>query len=461
MFDGLTSKFGGIFDRLRKRGALTEADVQAAMREVRLALLEADVSLPVVKEFITRVQAKAVGESVLRSVTPGQQVIKIVHDELVALLGGEHTETQINGAPPAIILMVGLQGSGKTTTSGKLAKRFVEKDRKKVLLASLDTRRPAAQEQLEILAAQVGAGSLPIIAGQPPLEIAARALQTARAEGYDLVILDTAGRLAIDEELMAEVAAVKAKANPQEVLLVADAMTGQDAVNVAKAFHERVNITGIVLTRVDGDARGGAALSMRQQTGQPIKWLGVGEKMDGLEPFHPDRLAGRILGMGDVVSMVERAIETIDKEEAEKMAAKFEKGGAFTLDDMLAQMRQIKRMGGMSGIMNFLPGIGKIKDQLSKANIDEKVIARQEAIILSMTRQERREPDLLKARRKLRVAAGAGVEVSDVNKLLKQYEQMRDMMKQMQKLQKSGGLGSLLGNLPAGMKLPGGGFPFR
>jgi signal recognition particle subunit SRP54 len=456
LFDGLTSKLGGIFDRLKKRGSLSEVDVAAALREVRLALLEADVALPVVKDFITKVQEKAVGEAVLRSVTPGQQVIKIVHDELVALLGGAASEPLPAVAPPAIILMVGLQGSGKTTTSGKLAKRFIEKERKKVLLASLDTRRPAAQEQLEILAKQVGAGSLPIIAGQPPLEITARALGAAKLEGYDVLILDTAGRLAIDEELMAEVAAVKDKAQPHEVLFVADAMTGQDAVNVAKTFHERVTVTGIVLTRVDGDARGGAALSIRQVTGQPLKWLGTGEKMDGLEPFHPDRLAGRILGMGDVVSMVERAMETIDRDEAEKMAAKFEKGGAFTLDDMLSQMRQIKRMGGMSGLMNFLPGVGKIKDQLAKANVNEKMIDRQEAIILSMTRAERRDPDLIKARRKQRIAAGSGTEVSEVNKVLKQYEQMKDMMKQMQKLQKSGGLGSLLGKLPPGMMPPGG-----
>jgi len=455
LFDGLTGKLGGIFDRLKKRGALSEADVAAALREVRVALLEADVALPVVKDFITKVQEKAVGESVLRSVTPGQQVIKIVHDELVALLGGQLTDSLPHTNPPTIILMVGLQGSGKTTTSGKLAKRFIEKERKKVLLASLDTRRPAAQEQLEILAKQVGAGSLPIIPGQLPLDIIARALSAAKLEGYDILILDTAGRLAIDEELMSEIAAVKAKAQPHDVLLVADAMTGQDAVNVAKAFHDRVAVTGIVLTRVDGDARGGAALSMRQITGQPIKWLGVGEKMGGLEPFHPDRLAGRILGMGDVVSMVERAMETIDKDEAEKMAAKFQSGGAFTLEDMLGQMRQIKRMGGMSGLMNFLPGVAKIKDQLAKANVNENMIARQEAIILSMTKAERRDPELIKARRKQRIAAGSGTEVSEVNKLLKQYEQMRDMMKQMQKMQKSGGFGSLLGKLPPGL-MPGG-----
>ncbi len=462
MFESLSSKMGGIFDKLRGRGALTEADVAAAMREVRVALLEADVSLSVAKDFIAKVQEKAVGAEVLKSVTPGQQVVKLVHDELVATLGGAEAPLNIAVAPPAIILMVGLQGSGKTTTSGKIAKRLIEKERKKVLLASLDTRRPAAQEQLGILAGQVNAGSLPIIAGQAPLEITKRALEAARKEGYDVLILDTAGRLAIDDELMTEVAAVRALAQPHEVLLVADAMTGQDAVNVAKAFHERVTVTGIVLTRVDGDARGGAALSMRAVTGCPIKLLGTGEKLDGLEPFHPDRLAGRILGMGDVVSLVERAMETIDHAEAEKMAAKMQAGGAFTLDDLLSQLRQLKKMGGMSGLMNFLPGVGKIKEKMAEGKLDEGVLKKQEAIILSMTKRERRDPDIIKAKRKLRIAAGSGTDVQDVNKLLKQFEQMRTMMKQMQKLQGKGGLGSLLGGLGGGMpKLPGGGFPFR
>lgn len=462
MFESLGNRLGGIFGKLRGRGALSEADVAAAMREVRVALLEADVALPVVKDFITKVQEKAVGQDVLKSVTPGQQVIKIVNDELVATLGGAETPLNIGTNPPTVILMVGLQGSGKTTTSGKLAKRLIEKERKKVLLASLDTRRPAAQEQLAILAGQVNAGSLPIIAGQPPLDITTRALDAARKEGYDVLILDTAGRLSIDDELMAEVAAVKQQANPHEVLLVADAMTGQDAVNVAKAFHERVTVTGIVLTRIDGDARGGAALSMRAITGCPIKFLGTGEKLDGIEPFHPDRLAGRILGMGDVVSLVEKAIETIDQAEAEKMAAKFQQGGAFTLDDMLSQLRQIKKMGGMSGLMNFLPGVGKIKEKMAEGTIDENIIKRQEAIILSMTKKERRDPDIIKAKRKLRIAAGSGTDVQDINKLLKQFEQMRTMMKQMQKLQASGGLGKLLGGLGGGLpKIPGGGFPFR
>jgi len=466
LFESLGNKLGGIFDRLRRKGLLTEADVAAAMREVRVALLEADVALPVVKEFVAKVQEKAVGQEVLRSVTPGQMVVKLVHDELVAMLGAESVDLSF-GASPSVILMVGLQGSGKTTTSGKIAKRLVEKERKKVLLASLDTRRPAAQEQLQLLAGQVNAGSLPIISGQPPLDITRRALETAKREGYDVLILDTAGRLSIDEELMQEVAAVRDLAQPHEVLLVADAMTGQDAVNVAKNFHERVTVTGIVLTRIDGDARGGAALSMRSVTGCPIKLLGTGEKLDGLEVFHPDRLAGRILGMGDVVSLVERAAETIDREEAEKMAAKLQSGAGFTLDDLLSQLRQIKKMGGMSGMMNFLPGMGKMKDKLAEANIDERMIARQEAIILSMTREERRNPDIIKARRKVRIASGSGTQVQDVNKLLKQFEQMRDMMKQMQKMGKRGllgGLGGMMGGgggLPPGFKLPPGGFPFR
>ncbi len=461
MFESLSDKLGGIFDRLRRKGLLTEADVAAALREVRVALLEADVALPVVKDFIQRVQDKAVGQEVLRSVTPGQMVVKLVHDELVAMLGQEAVELSLGSNPPGVILMVGLQGSGKTTTSGKIAKRLIEKERRKVLLASLDTRRPAAQEQLQILAGQTGAGSVPIVPGQAPLEITRRALEIARREGYDVLILDTAGRLAIDEELMAEVAAVKDLARPHEVLLVADAMTGQDAVNVAKAFHARVAVTGIVLTRMDGDARGGAALSMRAVTGCPIKLFGTGEKLDGLETFHPDRLAGRILGMGDVVSLVERAAETIDREEAEKLAAKMQGGGAFTLEDLLSQLRQIKKMGGMSGLMKFMPGMGKIKEKLAEAKLNENVIARQEAIILSMTRQERRDPDLIKAKRKIRIANGSGTSVQDVNKLLKQYEQMRDMMKQMQKMSKSGKLAGLMGGgLPPGLKMPPGGFPF-
>jgi signal recognition particle subunit SRP54 len=459
MFEGLGNKFGSIFDRLRGRGVLSEADVDTAMREIRVALLEADVALPVVKDFIAKVREGALGAEVLRSVTPGQQVVKIVHDELVKMLGEDTAEVSLNAAAPVVILMAGLQGSGKTTSAGKLAKRLIEKQRKKVLLASLDTRRPAAQEQLAILATQVGAASLPIITGQAPIEITKRALEAARLGAYDVLILDTAGRLAIDEELMAEMAAVRDVARPHETLLVADAMTGQDAVNVARIFHERIGITGLVLTRLDGDARGGALLSMRAVTGCPVKLIGVGEKMDALEPVHPSRMADRILGMGDVVSLVEKAAESLDAAEAERMAEKMMKG-VFTLDDMLGQLRQIKKMGGMKGIMGFLPGVAKMKDQLAKANVDEGIIGKQEAIILSMTKLERRTPDLIKARRKQRIAAGAGVDVAAVNKLLKQYEQMRDMMKRVQKM---GGMKGLLGGggLPPGMVPPGGGFPFK
>ena len=458
MFESLSEKLGGIFDGLRRKGRLSEADVAAAMREIRIALLEADVALPVVKDFIAHVHEKAIGQEVLRSITPSQMVVKIVNDALMDMLGSEEDAAlALHVPPPAVILMVGLQGSGKTTTSGKIAKRLKEKEGKKVLLASLDTRRPAAQEQLQMLAEQSGTHGLPIIAGQSPLDITRRALDSARKEGFDVLILDTAGRLSIDEALMAEVAAVRDLSKPHEVILVADAMAGQDAVNVAKAFHERVTLTGIALTRIDGDARGGAALSMRAVTGCPIKLLGTGEKLDGLEPFHPDRLASRILGMGDVVSLVERAAETIDREEAEKMAAKFEKGGAFTLEDLLAQLRQIKRMGGLGGLMGFLPGMGKIKEKMAEAKLNENVIARQEAIILSMTPQERRNPDIIKAKRRQRIANGSGVSVADVNKLLKQFEGMRDMMKKMQKMaQKQGGLAGMLGGLGGGM---GGGLP--
>ena len=451
MFEGLTGRLGEIFDRLRKRGALSEDDVNAALREVRIALLEADVALPVVKTFISGVRERAVGAEVLRSVTPGQMVIKIVHDHLVEMLGGASESINLNAVPPVPVLMVGLQGSGKTTTTAKIALRLKTKERKKVLMASLDVRRPAAQEQLKVLGEQIEVATLPIIAGQGPVEIAKRALQTGRLEGYDVVMLDTAGRLAIDEELMAEVAAVRDAAKPVETLLVVDAMTGQDAVTVATNFEAKVGITGIVLTRIDGDARGGAALSMRGITGKPIKLLGVGEKIDALEGFHPDRIAGRILGMGDVVSLVEKAAEHINQEEAEKLAAKFQSGG-FTLDDMAAQFSQMRKMGGMSGIMGMLPGVAKIKNQLKDANIDDKMLKRQEAIISSMTKAERLDIRLLNASRRRRIAAGSGMTVQDVNRLLKQYQDMQGMMKKMKKLGQKGmarhGLSALL---PGGM----------
>jgi signal recognition particle subunit SRP54 len=452
MFDGLTGRLGDIFDRLRKRGALSEDDVNAALREVRIALLEADVALPAVKAFVSGVKEKAIGTEVLRGINPGQMVIKIVHDHLVELLGSTVEDINLSAVPPVPILMLGLQGSGKTTTSAKIGLRLKNREKKKVLMASLDTRRPAAQEQLKVLGEQTGVATLAIVKGQTPVEIAKRAMETARLEGYDVVLLDTAGRLAIDEELMDEVVAIRDATQPVESLLVVDAMTGQDAVTVATNFNDRVGITGIVMTRIDGDARGGAALSMRHVTGKPIKLMGVGEKTDALEPFHPDRIAGRILGMGDVVSLVEKAAESIDKEEAEKLAKKLEKG-SFDLEDMLTQMRQISKLGGMGGMLNLLPGVGKIKEQLKNANIDEKILKRQEAIILSMTKKERKKPDILNASRRRRIALGAGVTVADVNRLIKQYQDMSEMMKKMKKMGQKGlmrqGLGALM---PKGMR---------
>jgi signal recognition particle subunit SRP54 len=445
MFESLQSRLGGVFDRLRGRGALTEADVDAALGEVRAALIEADVALPVVTDFIAKVRPRAIGENVIRSVSPGQQVIKIVHDVLVETLG-EKNEALSIGSPPAPILMVGLQGSGKTTTSAKLALMLQTREKKRVLMASLDTTRPAAMEQLKVLGEQAGVATLPIIAGQGPLDIAKRAMASAKVGSYDAVILDTAGRQHVDEQLMAEVAAVKALVSPHETLLVADALTGQDAVNIAKSFNERVGISGIILTRVDGDGRGGAALSMRSVTGAPIKFLGAGEKLDALEAFFPDRVAGRILDMGDVVSLVERAAETIDKAEAEKMAAKMKKG-QFDMNDLSAQLNQMKKLGGMKGVLSMLPGVGKIKDQLDAAGIDDKVIGRQDAIIKSMTKKERGDPDLINGSRRKRIAAGAGVEVSEVNKLLKMHRQMSDMMKKMGK----GGRMPQMPGMPPGM----------
>jgi signal recognition particle subunit SRP54 len=437
MFEGLQTRLGDVFDRLRKRGALSEADVVAAMRDIRVALLEADVALPVVRDFIAKVQERAVGAEVVRSVTPGQMVVKIVNDALVEMLGAESTEVNLAGTPPVAILMVGLQGSGKTTTAAKIGLRLKDKQKKKVLLASLDVQRPAAQEQLAILGQQSGVATLPIVAGQNAPQIARRAMDAARLGGYDAVILDTAGRLHIDDELMAEAAQVRDIARPLETLLVADAMTGQDAVNVAKSFNERIGITGIVLTRTDGDARGGAALSMRAVTGQPIKLIGVGEKLDALEPFHPARIASRILGMGDVVTLVEKAVADVEQADAERLNAKIQRG-LFDLDDFAKQLRQIRKMGGMGGVLGLLPGIAKAKAQIAKANIDEKILVRQEAIILSMTPKERKNPDLIKASRKRRIAAGSGTDVSDVNKVLKQFMEMTRVMKQMNKLGQKG-----------------------
>ena len=457
MFESLQSRLSGVFDKLRGRGALSEADVDAALAEVRTALIEADVALPVVKDFIDKVRPRAIGENVIRSVTPGQQVIKIVHDVLVETLGEENAALNI-GSPPAPILMVGLQGSGKTTTSAKLGLLLQTRDKKRVLMASLDTTRPAAMEQLRVLGEQAGIATLPIAAGQGPLDIARRAIASAKVGGYDVVILDTAGRQHVDEQLMAEVASVKALVNPHETLLVADALTGQDAVNIAKSFNDRLKISGIILTRVDGDARGGAALSMRSVTGAPIKFLGAGEKLDALEPFHPARVAGRILDMGDVVSLVERASETLDKDEAEKLAAKMKKG-QFDMNDLKSQLNQMKKLGGMKGVLGMLPGVGKIKDQLNAAGLDDKILTRQEAIIQSMTKKERGDPDLINGSRRKRIAAGAGVEVSEVNKLLKMHRQMADMMKKMGKGGRMPMMPGMGGGTPGG--LPPGMFPGR
>jgi signal recognition particle subunit SRP54 len=454
MFDSLTSRLGEVFDRLRRHGALSEDDIASAMREIRVALLEADVALPVVRDFINGVREKAKGQEVLRSVTPAQMVVKIVHDHLVEILGGgDAARTRadgidLNATPPVAIMLVGLQGSGKTTTAAKIAKRLKERQRKKVLLASLDVQRPAAQEQLAQLGRQTGIPTLPIVAGEKPVAITRRALQTARSEGYDAVILDTAGRLHVNEELMLEVAAVREAANPHETLLVADAMTGQDAVNVAKAFGERAGLTGIVLTRIDGDARGGAALSMRAITGKPIVLMGTGEKIDALEPFHAERIARRMLDMGDVVSLVEKAAETADEEEAENLAKKLERGN-FDLDDLAGQLRQIRRMGGMGGMLSLLPGVGKVKKQLAEANIDQGILKRQEAIISSMTLRERKNPKLLNASRRRRIATGSGTSVQEINRLMKQYQDMSDMMKKMRRMGEKGlmrgGLASLMG----------------
>ncbi|ACI91416.1 signal recognition particle protein [Afipia carboxidovorans OM5] len=430
MFDNLSEKLGGILDKLTRRGALSEADVDAAMREVRRALLEADVALDVVRQFTDKVREQAVGATVVKSVTPGQMVVKIVHDELVATLGSDGQLIDLNAPAPIAIMMVGLQGSGKTTTTAKLARRLTQRDKKKILMASLDVYRPAAQEQLAVLGRDLSVETLPVVAGQMPQQIAQRALQAGKLGGYDVVLLDTAGRTTLDEEMMREAAAVKTAANPHEVLLVADALTGQDAVNLARAFDERVGLTGIVLTRVDGDGRGGAALSMRAVTGKPIKLIGTGEKTDALEDFHPSRIASRILGMGDIVSLVEKAAANIDAEKAARAAEKMRKG-KFDLADLREQLAQMQNMGGLGGLMGLMPGVAKMKNQLAAANLDDKVIKRQMAVIDSMTRAERKSPDLLKASRKKRIAAGAGVRVEDVNKLLKMHRGMADMMKAM------------------------------
>jgi signal recognition particle subunit SRP54 len=449
MFQTLSGRLTGILDRLRGRGALTEADVIAALREVRIALLEADVALPVVKQFIEEVREKAVGQNVIQSITPGQMVVKIVHDHLVSMLGNDVEPLNLAAPAPLAILMVGLQGSGKTTSTGKIAKLLTEKQGKKVLMASLDVYRPAAQEQLASLGRQLKIETLPIVAEEKPLAIAQRAMAMGRLQGFDVVLLDSAGRLHIDAALMAEVAGVKTETRPTETLLVADAMTGQDAVTIAKAFQDQVGITGIVLTRVDGDARGGAALSMRAVTQCPIKLMGMGEKLDQLEVFQPTRIAGRILDMGDVVTLVERAAEIISADDAQKMAKKLQKG-AFDLNDMATQLEQMLKMGGLNTMMGFLPGIGRMKEKIAEAGMDDRVIRQQLAVVRSMTRQERRDHHLLNASRRRRIAAGSGTTVVDVNRLIKQFQQMQHMMKKMGKMGKKGlmrqGLKGLFGH---------------
>jgi signal recognition particle subunit SRP54 len=452
MFQSLSDRLSGILDRLTRRGTLTESDVAEAMREVRRALLEADVALEVVREFTDRVKEKAVGAEVVKSVTPGQMVVKIVHDEIVRMLGADAQPIDLAAAPPVPILMVGLQGSGKTTTTAKIAHRLTNRDKKKVLMASLDTRRPAAQEQLRVLGEQTAVDTLPIVAGQTPLQIARRAMDAARLGGFDVVMLDTAGRTTVDEALMSEVAEVEKATGPHEVLLVVDSLTGQDAVNTAKAFAGRLGVTGIVLTRVDGDGRGGAALSMRAVTGKPIKLMGVGEKWDALEDFHPERIAGRILGMGDIVSLVEKAAQTIDAEKAQAMAARMKKG-EFDLEDMAEQIRQMEKLGGMGGVLGMMPGIGKLKNQIDEAGLDDKVLRRQRAIIQSMTPHERRNPKVLDGKRKRRIAAGSGTKPEDVNRVLKMHRQMADVMKMMGKNK------NMMQRMAGMMGLGGGGMP--
>jgi signal recognition particle subunit SRP54 len=455
MFESLSERLGGILDKLTKRGALSESDVNEAMREVRRALIEADVALDVVRSFTDKVRSRAVGQEVIRSVTPGQMVVKIVHDQLVEMLGAEAQPIDLNAPAPVAIMLVGLQGSGKTTTAAKIARRLADRSKLKVLMASLDTRRPAAQEQLRVLGQQAGIDTLPIVAGQSPVEIARRSETAARLGGYDVVILDTAGRTHIDEPLMAEMIEIKAATKPHEILLVADSLTGQDAVNVAKSFNDAVDVTGIVLTRVDGDGRGGAALSMRAVTGKPIKLIGVGEKLDALEDFDPARIAGRILGMGDIVGLVEKAAQNLDAEKVAKAAEKMRKG-VFDLDDLAEQLKQMQNIGGMSGVMGMLPGVGKVKKQIDAAGLDDSMFNRQVAIIQSMTRAERKNPDVLKASRKKRVAAGSGTKVEEVNRLLKMHRQMADMMKQMGR---GKGMFARMGGMLGMPGIGGGGMP--
>ncbi|EGD57731.1 signal recognition particle subunit FFH/SRP54 (srp54) [Novosphingobium nitrogenifigens DSM 19370] len=454
MFDSLSDRLSGVFDRLRGRGALTEDDVRAAMREVRIALLEADVALPVVRRFIDAVTEQAIGQQVLRSVTPGQQVVKIVHDALVEMLGGGTSDLDLAATPPVVIMMVGLQGSGKTTSTAKIGKLLKEKQGKKVLMASLDVNRPAAQEQLAVLGGQVGVATLPIVPGQQPVEIANRAIQAAKLQAIDVLLLDTAGRLHVDQALMDEMKAVAAVSSPRETLLVVDSLTGQDAVNVAQSFAGEVPLTGVVLTRMDGDARGGAALSMRAVTGKPIKFAATGEKLDAIEAFHPERVASRILGMGDIVSMVEKAAAAVEVEEAEKLAQRMAKG-EFDMNDLRTQLRQMQRMGGLGALAGMMPGMKKAKQAMAASGMDDRVLLHMDAIIGSMTPKERAKPELLNAKRKIRVAKGAGMQVQDVNKLIKMHQEMARAMKQIRKMGGLKGLAAMFGKGGLGAAMPG------
>ncbi|MGB3165699.1 MAG: signal recognition particle protein [Alteraurantiacibacter sp.] len=463
MFDTLSDRLTNVFDRLRGRGALGEQDVRDAMREVRVALLEADVALPVARDFIARVTERAVGQEVLKSVTPGQQVVKIVNDELISMLGGEDADGEapplnLNVPPPAVVMMVGLQGSGKTTSTAKIAKLLKDKQGKKPLMASLDVNRPAAQEQLAVLGEQAGVATLPIVPGQQPVEIAKRALSAAKLQNIDVLLLDTAGRLHVDEALMAEMKAVAGASDPAEVLLVVDSLTGQDAVNVAQSFSDEVPLTGVVLTRMDGDARGGAALSMRAVTGKPIKFAGTGEKLDAIERFHPARVADRILGMGDVVSLVERAAESIKAEDAEELAKRM-MAGKFDMNDLRKQLQQMQNMGGLGMLAGMMPGMKKAKAAMANADMDDKVLTHMDAIIGSMTTKERAHPQLLNAKRKKRVAAGSGTSVQEVNKILKMHQEMGRAMKQIKKMGGLKGLAAMFGGSGGIPGMGGGGGP--
>ena len=430
MFENLTNKIESIFSKLKSAPSLNETDVDSGLKEIRVALLEADVALDVTKDFLKNVKLKAVGQDIIKSTSSGQMIVKIVYDELVKILGSKNEELDFKAVPPVSILLVGLQGSGKTTSSAKLAKIIENKYKKKVMLVSLDVYRPAAQEQLKILAEANDIQSLPIIQNQQPLDITKRALNTARLNGSEVILFDTAGRNQIDLSMMSELKSLKEILKPKETILVADSLTGQIAVNIAKEFDTSIDISGIILTRVDGDARGGAALSMKHVTGKPIKFIGVGEKITDLEVFHPDRLANRILGMGDIVTLVEKAQQDLSEEKIKKTEEEFKKG-LFTLDSYLSQLRQMKKMGGMEGVMSMLPGINKMKAKMDQANIDEKMLIENEAIILSMTKKERENPKIVGGSRKKRISKGSGVDVSKINKLLKQFKMMSDMMKKM------------------------------